>query len=372
MVQTTVLILDRDRDMAARLAASAAVTTAAASGELILTGCDAAIGELVMRRMPLSTLIVDANLDGLFSSAVLDLVRTTRKRWPDCRVVVTGDEISDALTNELLRRGAADVITRFAAVSGAAANADRRSTVIHIPCIDELIDSDHLTPAFQPIVNLSDKGGHGYESLARYDARSLPFCDPQFMFEYARLAGKTAELELACMRRTLRQAGGLRRDANLFININPLALAEGDRLTNVLLQEASDNGVALDRVVLEITEQERLDASPQISDTIEELRAHGVRFALDDVGIAYSHLDRLECIKPSYLKISHEFGTGFEKDSTRRKIIRNIVSLAADFECEVVLEGVETAETSGAAADIGARYAQGFFFARPQVAGAFA
>lgn len=371
MVQTSVLILDRDRDMAARLAGSAAATNAAAHHELILTGCDAAIGELIMRRMPLSTLIVDANLDGHFSSAVLDLVRMTRKRWPECRIVVTGDDVSEALTNELLRRGAADVITRFAAAA-APTEAGASQNVIHIPCIDELIESDHLMPAFQPIVSLCDKGGHGYESLARYDARSLPFCDPQFMFEYARLAGKTAELELACLRRTLRQAGGLRRDANLFININPLALAEGDRLTNVLLQEASDNGVALDRVVLEITEQERLDASPAISDTIEELRAHGVRFALDDVGIAYSHLDRLECIKPSYLKISHEFGTGFEKDTTRRKIIRNIVSLAADFDCEVVLEGVETEETSGAAAEIGARYAQGYFFARPQVAQAFA
>jgi EAL domain-containing protein (putative c-di-GMP-specific phosphodiesterase class I) len=96
-----------------------------------------------------------------------------------------------------------------------------------------------------------------------------------------------------------------------------------------------------------------------------------VQFALDDVGTAYSHLDRLECVRPTYLKVSHEFGTDFEKNPVRRKIIGNILSLAHDFDCEVVLEGIETAATSGAAHDIGARYAQGFFYARPQRAAAF-
>ena len=95
----------------------------------------------------------------------------------------------------------------------------------------------------------------------------------------------------------------------------------------------------------------------------------GVQFALDDVGSSYSHLDLISRIRPSYLKISHEFGTDFEKDPSRQKIIRNIQSLARDFECEVILEGVESEATSRAAADIGARYAQGFFYARPADAG---
>jgi EAL domain-containing protein (putative c-di-GMP-specific phosphodiesterase class I) len=88
------------------------------------------------------------------------------------------------------------------------------------------------------------------------------------------------------------------------------------------------------------------------------------------VGTSYSHLDLISRIRPTYLKIGHEFGTGFEKDPARKKIIRNIQLLARDFECEVILEGVETAETSRAAADIGARYAQGFFYARPADASA--
>ena len=147
--------------------------------------------------------------------------------------------------------------------------------------------------------------------------------------------------------------------------MHPRAVADGDRFARTLVDAASANDIPLDRVVLEITEQEKLEATETTLPAIEELRAVGVQFALDDVGVSYSHLDLISRIRPSYLKISHEFGTDFEKDPARRKIIRNIQSLARDFECEVILEGVESEETSRAAEDIGARYAQGFFYARP-------
>jgi EAL domain-containing protein (putative c-di-GMP-specific phosphodiesterase class I) len=174
------------------------------------------------------------------------------------------------------------------------------------------------------------------------------------------------------MQRTLREARALPEGAKLFVNLHPHVLNEGDRLMRTLVQEASDNGVNLRNVVLEITEQEKLTATPDVCETFESLRATGVEFALDDVGIAYSHLDRIECVKPSYLKVSHEFGTDFEKNPVRRKIIGNILSLARDFDCEVVLEGIESAATSGAARDMGARFAQGFFYARPETVTAFA
>jgi EAL domain-containing protein (putative c-di-GMP-specific phosphodiesterase class I) len=356
----TVLILDRDREAAASVAHSMT-----ADRRLVLTGCDAALGPLILSRVPVSSLIADAHLDGPFSYAVLDLVAETRKQQANCRIVLHAEETTGAWCDEARRRGATEIVRR---TPSALTPQPSALTSIHIPTIDELIDSEHLLPAFQPIVDLSEHGriGHGFESLARFDAAALPFCDPQFLFEYARRTGRIADLELACLRRTLRQAAALPRGAKLFINIHPHALRDGARLARTLVGDAHEHGVPLRDVVLEITEQEKLDATPGVTQTIDELRAYGVQFALDDVGTAYSHLDRIEGVRPSYLKISHEFGTDFEKNPTRRKIIRNILSLAQDFECEVVLEGIESASTSGAAEEIGARYAQGFFYARPQ------
>jgi EAL domain-containing protein (putative c-di-GMP-specific phosphodiesterase class I) len=356
----TVLILDRDRE-----AATSVASGMTADRRLVLTGCDTALAPLVLSRVPVASLIADAQMDGPFSSAVLDLVAETRQQQADCRIVLHADETTGPWCDEARRRGATDIVRRS---PSALLPQPSALPSIHLPNIDELIASEHLLPAFQPIVDLSEHGriGHGFESLARFDAASLPFCDPQFLFEYARRTGRIADLELACLRRTLREAAALPRGAKLFINIHPHALREGTRLTRTLVADAHEHGVPLTNVVLEITEQEKLDATPGITQTIDELRAHGVQFALDDVGTAYSHLDRIECVRPSYLKISHEFGTDFEKNPTRRKIIRNILSLAQDFECEVVLEGIESESTSGAAEEMGARYAQGFYYARPE------
>jgi len=240
-------------------------------------------------------------------------------------------------------------------------------SILHIPTIDEFVVSDALLPAFQPIVDLADgaRRGVGFESLARFREESLLFCDPAFMFEYARLCGRTADLDTACVRRTLRAARQLPATGKIFINVHPRLVADGDRLTSTLIEAAETNDIPLDRVVLEITEQERLEPTETTLPAIEELRAIGVQFALDDVGVSYSHLDLIARVRPAFLKISHEFGTDFEKDPARCKVIRNIQSLARDFECDVILEGVESEATSRAAADIGARYAQGFFYAKP-------
>jgi EAL domain-containing protein (putative c-di-GMP-specific phosphodiesterase class I) len=63
--------------------------------------------------------------------------------------------------------------------------------------------------------------------------------------------------------------------------------------------------------------------------------------------------------------VSQEFGTGFERDSTKLKIVINLQSLASDFGCDLILEGIEDASTADAAARMGIKYGQGFLFGRP-------
>lgn len=133
----------------------------------------------------------------------------------------------------------------------------------------------------------------------------------------------------------------------------------------------SEIGTAPSRIVLEITEQGSLTEERKALATIRQLKEMGIRFAFDDVGIAYSHLAYVDRIRPSFLKVSQHFGTGFESDDTKTKIVRNLLSLARDFESELILEGVETERTAAAATELGIKYAQGYFFARPAVASTF-
>jgi EAL domain-containing protein (putative c-di-GMP-specific phosphodiesterase class I) len=172
-------------------------------------------------------------------------------------------------------------------------------------------------------------------------------------------------LEAACIEGTMREAVTFPDSLTLFMNVHPAAL---DDMGVVLALESSarEFGINLSRVVLEITEQQEIRQHPALFEAIERLRGLGCRFAFDDVGVAYSHLPLIERIRPAYLKISQLFGTRFEADPTLTKIVRNLVGLAAEFSCAIIIEGVEDASTAEAAQEMGIEFGQGYLFGKPE------
>lgn len=242
------------------------------------------------------------------------------------------------------------------------------SQTYRIPLLDEIISSPDLRPLFQPIIDLHAGDGpaiFGFEALARFRSAN-PILDPEFLFLYAGRKNRTCDLDVACLERSLRHGSDL-LPARLFVNIHPTMLMEAARWIHLIELYPSLSG----RLVLEVTEQGALDQQVLTTNVFSRLRDLGVELALDDVGIAYSHLALIDRIRPKYIKISHLFGTGFEQDPTKEKIIRNVMGLAADFGCRVVLEGIETRATADAATSLGIALGQGYFYSRPQEAVTF-
>jgi len=204
----------------------------------------------------------------------------------------------------------------------------------------------------------------GYESLTRFRTES-PLRDPQVLFKYAERKRRVVELELACMAHALHDGAHLTKKALLFVNVHPNVFASGSSFRDTIVSQAKHAGVDLDRVVLEITEQGSLSQTPAVVKSFTDLRALGIRFAFDDVCAAYSHLPLMDAVRPSFLKVSQEFGTGFEKDPTRTKIVANLLSLANDFACDLILEGIEDEATAAMAGYLGVPLGQGYLFGRP-------
>lgn len=367
MTTTDVLVLDQQPEITDGLAR--AIRSA---GRTPIVSNDVAAVRTVLERVPLSWILSPVSIRERFRYDGLELADDARRIAPGVRVLLYAHEMSEELAGAAARCGATALVP--APVSEETLRSWIRPTPttsdcdpIHIPSLESVIEGDALTPYFQPIVALHSPGGaasvHGHESLARYRG-AAPFVDCEFLFRYAERDHRVCELDLACVARSIRRGAELARGGKLFINLHPRVLTCSD-LDAVLHDEAARASVPLENVVLEITERERVADVEAAAACVERLRPHGVSFALDDVGSAYSHLELLGRIAPSYLKISPQFGTGFERDPVKRKIVRNLVALAGEFDCQVILEGIETPETARAACDLGIRFGQGFHFAPP-------
>ncbi len=356
------------------------ITEALAAGleredRTVITCNDLESAELIVERLSPSHVVSDVRLSGPFGFEGLDFIRHVKRHSPGTGVILMTGEAPEALQLEAADRGAVAFLQKpfpiedldsvldliSCPVKSSAAVDD---AIIRMPLLEEVLSGGGLQPLFQPIVALSDYQPVGCEALTRFRNNSL-LRDPSVLFQYATRKDRVRDLELACVTQALRAGAQLTRTGSLFMNIHPEVFIDARKLRERLVRESERYGISLDRIVLEITEQGSLPEDRSVFEEMEEIRKLGVRLALDDVGIAYSHLPFIDRIRPSFLKISQHFGTAFETDSTKMKIVANLQSLARDFDCDLILEGIEHASTAEMAASMNIKFGQGFFFGQP-------
>jgi len=367
MTRECILIADDNEDITSALS-----ILLERPGRTTIVCPDIETAEMMLGRAPITHLVTDVQFSGSFGFEGLHFLDRVRARLPHCKLVLMTGQPSDELCSTALKQGAAAMLAKpfdieeLEAVLGTEGNSDGDYEIVRVASLDEILASDALQTAFQPIVQMTPSGEiEAFEALTRVRG-SWPAGGPAELFAYAEKLGRLRELNLRTIALALESAAELPLSASIFLNVDPLAF--GHELLYTIESSAARAGIALSRVVVEITERSDFEDPKRIVPLIETLRAQGVRFALDDHGSAYSHLSIIDQLRPSYIKISNTFGTGLEDDETHRRIVSHMASFSRDFGCKTVLEGIETAATAGAAERLGVDLAQGYYFGRPNAA----
>jgi EAL domain-containing protein (putative c-di-GMP-specific phosphodiesterase class I)/ActR/RegA family two-component response regulator len=349
---TTILLVDDET--AIRQGVGALLADA---GHRAVVCGDAESAEIVLDRENVDALVCDIRLTGPFRFEGLDLLDYARRAAPAATLIAVSGSTVDGLPEAARERGASFLAKPFeigALEALLPAPDGRQGEAIEFPPLEALLSGELLAPSFQPIVRLGG-GVEGYEALARLPRSPYPL-DPGALFRYGSRKQQTVELNLTCIRRALEEGAERTAPALLFMNVDGSVFSQTDRLVDAIPAALAS------RIVLEITEQHPFHDTPEALVTIDRLRARGARFAFDDVGVAYSHLPLIGRIRPEYLKISQLFGTSFEIDETRTKLVQNVIGLARDFGATVILEGIESGATAEAAREMGIELGQGFWF----------
>ncbi len=102
-----------------------------------------------------------------------------------------------------------------------------------------------------------------------------------------------------------------------------------------------------------------------LSDTLEALKAIGVRLVLDDFGTGYSSLAYLTRLPLDALKVDRSFIDGLGTEPEDTAITEAIIAMSHALSLQVVGEGAETECQIAELARLGCELVQGFYFSRP-------
>ncbi len=211
---------------------------------------------------------------------------------------------------------------------------------------------------FQPIVDLARGITAGYEALVRFPIQ--PTIPPDRMLACADHWGCREELEALITREAVRQRIFLPTNTFLSINASPSFVLS--TFWDEILAEAGD----LQRVVVEITENQAVDNYGPLLQKVAAIREAGGSIAVDDAGSGYSSLKHIMALRPEFVKLDRTFIANCDKDAAKSALIEMVGNTAGRLDAWLIAEGVETERELEELINLEVPLAQGYFLARPQ------
>jgi diguanylate cyclase (GGDEF)-like protein len=230
---------------------------------------------------------------------------------------------------------------------------------------------------FQPQVSARSGTLRGIEALARWRHPRRGWIEPSRFVPVAEELGLVTEFGTWALQEACRQAApwlkGAAGPQRVSVNVSPTQCMRPDFIDVVA---AALRGADLQpcHLELEVTEGIVLHDIDTVIRRLADLRALGVRIALDDFGIGYSSVGTLRKLPLDRLKIDKAFVELDDGGSTtrdeQRAVLSAITTLAQTFGLLVTVEGIETEAQLEMARGVGCDDVQGYLLGRPRSAAA--
>src|SRR3954452_25550245 len=235
------------------------------------------------------------------------------------------------------------------------------------------IDRHELRLVYQPEVDLASGRIVAVEALLRWAHPVHGIVSPAKFIPIAEQSGLIVPIGSWVLREACSTAARWRRSPagrglEVAVNLSPRQLGSVD-LLDVVADALERTDLDPSALCLEITETALMADVRSATDTLQRLKAVGVRLAIDDFGIGYSSLMHLKQLLPvDLLKIDKSFVDGVTETAEDHAIVEAVINLAAALGVDAIAEGVETSEQASALRLMSCGLAQGFHFARPLAA----
>lgn len=244
-----------------------------------------------------------------------------------------------------------------------AASAEDRETMARV---GRALKERRMRLAFQPVVYAADTSVIGfYEGFIRLlneRDQVIPARDFMGAVEQHELG---REIDCAALQMGLM---ALQRTPQIRVSINMSARSVGYRPWAQILRKALRETPRLaNNLILEITEPSILQVPDVLAPFMEEMRNHGIVFALDDFGAGTTSLRLLRELRFEIAKIDGSVVKQVDRSPDAQAVARAAIAVAEEMDMYVVAEAVETEGEANWLRQAGVGCLQGFLFGPPTV-----
>lgn len=220
---------------------------------------------------------------------------------------------------------------------------------------------------FQPRVDLVSGAMAGAEALLRWRNPDLGLVGPDAFIPIAEESGAIESIGAWALKEAIKKAKPIiAKNPSFHIAVNISARQfKSKELPALIGNTLTAEDFPAKNLEIEVTESAAMDDIFFAARVLEELKNIGLSISLDDFGTGYSSLAYLKKLPFDILKIDKAFILNALTDRDDNAIAKMIAALAKTMGKGLVAEGVETADLAEFAKSLGARWAQGFLYAKP-------
>lgn len=245
----------------------------------------------------------------------------------------------------------------------AAISAQDRETMAQVA---SALKERRMRLAFQPAVYAADPGIIGFfEGFIRLLNRRdmvIPARDFIGAVERTELG---REIDCAALQMGLM---AMQRNPQIRVSINMSARSVGYRPWIAVLRKALRDQPRLGHsLILEINEASALQVPDVLKPFMEEMRGHGIVFALDDFGAGHTSLRLLRELRFEIAKIDGELVKSVDSSVDGQAVVRAAIAVAQELGMYVTAEAVETEGEATWLRAAGVGCMQGYLFGPPTV-----
>jgi predicted signal transduction protein with EAL and GGDEF domain len=221
---------------------------------------------------------------------------------------------------------------------------------------------------FQPVVDLKNRELLGIEALVRWNHPEQGLVMPGAFIPTAEESGQIVELGRWVLTEACRQVRAWRdrivagEELRIAVNISGRHLQHADLVADVR-RALEVSGLEPGNLVIELTESTIMHNTEINLERFRELKALGVRLAIDDFGMGYSSLSYLHRFPIDILKIDRAFVSRLTEQDDGPELARAVVMLGETLGLETVAEGIEHEDQVAKLLELGCVAGQGFLFA---------